>query len=88
MNRTALESGYIDLKDLMEFRHWLLLMLSFSHPLGAYSVKRVYHLQAVNHLHVIERVVLCLYTSFIHQMALDTSRKYHEKLMQLVSSHG
>jgi len=29
-----------------------------------------------------------LYTSFIHQMALDASHKYHEVLMQLVSFHG
>jgi len=26
-----------------------------------------------------------MYTSSIHQMALDTSHKYHEILMQLVS---
>ena len=29
-----------------------------------------------------------LYTSFIHQMAFDTSHKYHEMLMQLVPFHG
>ena len=29
-----------------------------------------------------------LYTSFIQQLAKDTSHKYHEILMQLVSFHG
>ena len=29
-----------------------------------------------------------LYTSFIHQMALDTLHMYHEMLMQIVSCHG